>query len=167
MSLASEFHRGTRAASQVHTRLIEKAAVGPRRPRRLAGRAVQPAQTSWENGVKKKRKRKARHVVCLLSYFTSSRTIGVRQPGGGETLLRPRIESEDEGESASRSCSGMFWAIKRRQQRAGLSRGGSNTPPSAARLPATVPPMQIPTFASRFASKTSSCGKHADALGQK
>lgn len=58
----------------------------------------------------------------------------MRQPGGGEALSRPRTESEDEGESASRRCSGMFWAIKRWQQRAGLSRGGSNTPPSAARL---------------------------------
>lgn len=58
MSLASESHRGTCAASQVHTSLIEKAAVGPWRPRRLAARAVQPAQTSWENGVKKKEKEK-------------------------------------------------------------------------------------------------------------
>lgn len=73
ISLASEFHRGTRSASQVHTSLIEKAAVGPRRPRRLAASAVQRAQTSYENGLKK-RKRKVRHVVCLLSYFTSSCT---------------------------------------------------------------------------------------------
>lgn len=46
MSLASEFHRGTRSASQVHTSLIEKAAAGPRRPRRLAGSTMQRAQTS-------------------------------------------------------------------------------------------------------------------------
>lgn len=45
MSLASEFHRGTRSASQVHTSLIEKAAAKPQRPRRLAGSAMQRAQT--------------------------------------------------------------------------------------------------------------------------
>lgn len=76
MSLASEFHRGTRAASQVHTSLIEKAAVGPRRPRRLAGGAVQPAQTSWENGVKKKKKKKSqtrRLSAFLFHFFAYSR----------------------------------------------------------------------------------------------
>lgn len=46
MSLASEFHRGTHSASQLHTSLIEKAAAGPRRPRRLADSTMQRAQTS-------------------------------------------------------------------------------------------------------------------------
>lgn len=58
MSLASEFHRGTRAGSQVHTSLIEKAAAGLRRPHRLAGSTMQRAQTSSENSSEKKEKEK-------------------------------------------------------------------------------------------------------------
>lgn len=66
MSLASEFHRGTGSASQVHTSLIEKAAAGPRRSRRLAGSTMQQAQTSSENGSEKKKKKSQ---TCRLSAF--------------------------------------------------------------------------------------------------
>lgn len=97
MSLASEFHRGTRAASQVHTSLIEKAAVGPRRPRRLAGRAVQPAQTSRENGVKKKKEKEKPDTssVCFpisLLHVQSGcdNQVGVKQFYGQDSRARTR-----------------------------------------------------------------------------
>lgn len=73
ISLASEFHRGTCSASQVHTGLIEKtspaaaaAAAALWQPRCLAGNTMQQMQRSRKNRGKK-RKRKPRHAVCLLS----------------------------------------------------------------------------------------------------
>lgn len=118
MSLASEFHRGTRAASQVHTSLIEKAAVGPRRPRRLAGRAVQPAQTSWENGVKKKEKEKPdTSSVCFpisLLHVQSGcdNQVGVKHFYGQEPRARTR---ENPPAEAARECFGPSNAGSRGQ----------------------------------------------------